>query len=485
MVSSAQRRRKGRRITAVAAAVAVLATGGALVAVTGTAQAAAVGAAYTRTSAWAGGYTGQYVITNDTGRTKSDWTLEFELPAGTTIGSLWNGEHTTRGQRVTVKPPSWKKRLGPGASVTVGFVTRADGTGTGHDPVSCLIGKTKCSAQPGSGTRPTVHPTGRPTPTPSVSVPAPTGTPPTRQPTAPSPSGAVGFSPYVDASLHPAYDLLGAAAKTGIKHFNLAFVRAGRSCNPRWGGVTGLGRNKVARQIGSLRARGGDVRVSFGGGDGSELAQVCSSPAKLATAYAEVVDTYRLTEIDFDIEGKALPDAAANTRRAKAIARLQESRPGLKVTYTLPVRPHGLTQPGVDLLTDARRHGVRISTVNVMAMDFGTAYSGDMSGYAIRAATATHTQLKGILGLSDTAAWKSLAITPMIGLNDIESETFTVRDAGELAAFARSKNIGWLSMWSLARDKRCHGNESAAPAATCSSIRQQPLAFAKALAGSP
>lgn len=121
---------------------------GAAFAFTGTAQAAAVGAVYTKSSSWTGGYTGQYVITNNTAQAQADWTLRFDLPAGTRIDSLWNGTHTVDGQHVTVKPASWNKQLAAGASVTVGFV--ASGTGAPGNPTACLINGVKCSVEQGA-----------------------------------------------------------------------------------------------------------------------------------------------------------------------------------------------------------------------------------------------------------------------------------------------------------------------------------------------
>ncbi|WP_234461021.1 cellulose binding domain-containing protein, partial [Streptomyces sp. MBT51] len=133
MGTSTHRRTTSTRTKAVGAVVAAAIVGGTVFALTGTAQAAAVGATYTRTSGWDGGYTGQYVVTNDSAETRSGWTLEFDLPAGTRIDSLWNGEHTVSGDHVTVRPASWNKDLAPGASVTIGFVTAA--TGTAADPL--------------------------------------------------------------------------------------------------------------------------------------------------------------------------------------------------------------------------------------------------------------------------------------------------------------------------------------------------------------
>ncbi|GAA3395322.1 glycoside hydrolase family 18 protein [Streptomyces roseoviridis] len=489
---TSHRRRTSGRTKVVGAVVAAAVIGGAAFAFSGTAQAAAVGAAYTRTSSWTGGYTGQYVITNETSTVQSGgWTLEFDLPEGTTIGSLWNGEHTVSGRHVTVTPASWNRQLAPGQSVTVGFVTSA--SGTAGDPVDCRINKAACSAG-GATPTPSGRPTGQPTPTavPTPSTPTPTATrtataspTPTPVPTStatPAPGTAARYAPYVDTSLHPAYDLLSTADQTGVKEFNLAFITSGGSCAPLWGGVTDLASDKVAAQIGALRAKGGDVRVSFGGAAGHELALNCSTSTALAAAYGKVIDHYKLTKVDFDIEGAALPDTAANTRRAQAIAQLQKSHPGLNVSFTLPVMPEGLTQPGVDLLADARRNGVRVDTVNIMAMDYGPAYSGDMGQYAISAATATQAQIKGVLDLSDAAAWKAVAVTPMIGVNDVVSEVFKVDDATQLVDFAKSKGIGWLSMWSSTRDKQCAAGAVNYADATCSSILQQPLAFTRAFA---
>ncbi|WP_327300258.1 cellulose binding domain-containing protein [Streptomyces goshikiensis] len=492
MTGNSHRRTTSGKAKAAGALAVAAAVGGTALALTGTAQAASVGAAFTKASSWSTGYTGQYVITNHGGAALKDWTLEFDLPAGTSIASLWNGEQSVSGQHVTVKPPRWDTAgLAPGASVTVGFVTAA-GQDAGA-PTGCLINKEKCSA--GAGATPS--PSGRPTtaPTATATAPQPTVKPtarPTTAPTAttgpkptataPRPSGGAAFAPYVDTSLYPSYDLLDTAAKTGVKEFNLAFVTSGGACSPLWGGTTALDADRVASQIAALRAKGGDVRVSFGGAAGSELGLVCTSADSLAAAYGKVVDTYGLTKVDFDIEGAALPDTAANTRRAQAIAQLQKSHPGLDVSFTLPVMPEGLTQPGVDLIANARQNGVAISAVNIMAMDYGPAYSGDMGGYAIQAATATQAQIKGVLGLGDAAAWKAVAVTPMIGVNDVSSEVFTVQDATQLVEFARAKGLGWLAMWSGARDKQCPGGAKNSADPTCSSILQEPLAFTKAFA---
>ncbi|WP_329243493.1 cellulose binding domain-containing protein [Streptomyces canus] len=462
---SMHRRKVSGRNKLIGGAVAAAVVGGGAVLVTGTAQAAGVGVAYSKTSDWSTGYSAQYVVTNNSGAVDKDWKLEFDLPSGSTLGSLWNGESGVSGRHVTVKPPRWDTDgLAAGESVTVGFVVNGSG-----DPTGCRMDDADCATDGNDTPSPTPTPTATPTPTPT-----PTSTA--------SPSVSTGFAPYVDTSLYPAFDLLASAASTGVKNYNLAFVTDGGGCTPKWGGVTDLASDAVAQQIGALRAKGGDVRVSFGGASGSELATTCSSADALAAAYGKAVDAYGLTKVDFDVEGGALPNTAANTRRAQAIAKLQSQHSGLDVSYTLPVMPEGLTQDGVDLLANAKANGVKIDTVNIMAMDYGPAYSGDMGTYAEQAATATQAQVKGVLGLSDSAAWNAVAVTPMIGVNDVASEIFKVEDASQLVTFAKAKGLGGLSMWSATRDKQCSGGAKPSADATCSSIAQDAFAFSKAFA---
>ncbi|MEU0002930.1 cellulose binding domain-containing protein [Streptomyces sp. NPDC006314] len=476
---STHRRRISGRNKAIGGLVAAAVIGGGAVLLTGTANAAGVNAAYTRTSDWSTGYTGQYVVTNNSGQAEKAWSLEFDLPAGARLSSLWNGESSVSGRHVTVRPAKWDTDgLAPGRSVTVGFVVSGSG-----DPTGCRIDNARCSADGGA----TPEPSGRPTESQSP-APTPTKTATPTQSATPTPTGSTGsgttasagFAPYVDTSLYPAFDLVGAAETTGVKNYNLAFITDGGGCTPKWGGVTDLNGDGVAAQIGSLRAKGGDVRVSFGGASGSELATTCSSADALAAAYGKAVDAFKLTKVDFDVEGGALPDTAANTRRAQAIAKLQARHPNLDVSFTLPVMPEGLTQDGVNLLTNAKSNGVKVDTVNIMAMDYGPSYSGDMGTYAEQAATATQAQVKSVLGLSESAAWKAVAVTPMIGVNDVSSEVFKVDDATQLVNFAKAKGLGWLSMWSATRDKQCDGGTKPTADASCSSLVQDRFAFSKA-----
>ncbi|GHF39489.1 hypothetical protein FHX82_006682 [Amycolatopsis bartoniae] len=487
MSSPNGRHRRRRTLISGAAAALAIAGGVAFAAIPGTASAAGPSAVYVKTGDWSTGYSAQYQVSNPSGQ-DSAWKLTFTLPAGAKVTSLWNASYTVSGQQVTVTPPAWQPTLPADGSVDVGFVV----SGTA-DPTECRINGADCTTP---GTAPTTS--SPPVTTTTTQAPTTTTAPPTTKTTAPPSSttstshpatDASGrFAPYVDTSLYPPYDLISTANATGVKDFTLAFVLSGGGCTPKWGGVSDLNTDGVPGQIGQLRQLGGDVRVSFGGANGTELAQACSDVSSLAAAYGKVISTYGLSKVDFDIEGGALGDVAANTRRAQAIAQLQQqaaaSGTPLDVSFTLPVLPSGLTQDGVNLVQNAKANGVDVNSVNVMAMDYGDGAApnpaGRMGQFAIDAATATQAQIKDVLGLSDADAWHHVAVTPMIGVNDTATEVFTVADATQLAQFAVGKDLAWLAMWSATRDQPCPGGPAGYAQATCSSIDQQPLDFTRA-----
>jgi hypothetical protein len=450
---------------------------------------------YQAGTSWGSGYDGQYTITNQGTAAVSGWSLGFRLPGGTSVSSLWDGSYTDNAGQVTVTSLSWDNTIPAGESVAVGFVTTS--AGQAGQPTGCTINGASCEASTGPGPSPSASATSA-SPAPSSSSPSPSSSPSSRPSSSPSSSpsatpssstssgaptaGATGFAPYVDTSLFPPFNLVTTAKATGVKQFNLAFVVGGGSgCTPEWGGVTAVGDDPVAAQIVALRAIGGDVRISFGGEDGSELAQTCTSVPQLEAAYQQVISGYDVNKIDFDIEGAAVDNTAANARRDQALAALQAQDPGLQVSLTLPVLPSGLPSDEDAVLTGAVQAGVKISAVNVMAMDFGDGPapnpSGQMGTYAIDAATATDAQVASAMGISDTAAWSKVAVTPMIGVNDSSDEIFTLANAQQLVAFAQSKHLAWLTMWSAARDQECPGGAQGFAEPTCSSIVQTPDAF--------
>ena len=296
-----------------------------------------------------------------------------------------------------------------------------------------------------------------------------------------STSSVTSYAPYVSATDVSDNDSAGSPAV-----YNLAFVIAdGSACTPKWNDTDAIGSSAVKSRISALKEDGAEVRVSFGGASGKELAETCSSAAKLAAAYGKALDAADSSLADFDIEGDALTDSDSVDLRSEAIALLQEERSDLTVSFTLPVMPSGLDDDSVALLESANNKAVQVSTVNIMTMNYGETYDGDMGDYALTSAKAAHTQLMEVFGTSESTAWGAMALTSMIGTNDVDGESFSLSDAGQVRDFAESKGIAWVSMWSTFRDQQCEsGNSDEDDALTnCSGVSQEAGAFGEAFAG--
>ena len=305
----------------------------------------------------------------------------------------------------------------------------------------------------------------------------------------PPPPGSKVFAPYVDMGLSADWQLLTIQQQSGIKVFTLGFVVGNGGCTPTWGGVGATVANDtlpngatILSLVQGVRAAGGDVIISFGGASGTELALGCTTVSSLQAAYQAVLNKYSVNSstpvrLDFDIEGGATTDQASINRRNQALVGLKNANPGLVISYTLPVLPTGLVASGVNILNSVKSAGLNVNVINVMAMDYGSANDngGQMGLSAQQAATNTHNQ---VVAAGLTA---SIGVTPMIGINDVNTEIFQLADAQSLLNFANANSyITRLSYWSVARDNgSCPNQGFASP--SCSGISQSNWAFANIL----
>jgi chitinase len=255
-------------------------------------------------------------------------------------------------------------------------------------------------------------------------------------------------APYLQIAGSDAGDMAADMAASGDKYYTLAFLIPQSGCTPEWED-DGSGVGAFESQISALQAAGGNVIISFGGADGGELAETCTSVSSLTAAYLNVVNTYGVTRLDFDIEGGTLSNTAATTRRDQAPASLQKEDPSVQVDFTLGVAPNGLpTGTGSEyaLLQDAKTQGVNVSVVNIMTMDF---YDGQpVINDALSAAQATASQLAGLYGISTSAAYAKMGLTPIAGTND-DGAVFSQSNAQTLESFAASNGVQELSFWEV------------------------------------
>ena len=295
---------------------------------------------------------------------------------------------------------------------------------------------------------------------------------------APASAAVVQVAPYVDMSNNQEPMLNSAATQAGLHNYTAAFV-IGSGCTPIWGDTLPVTNDPTMDQeIATARANGATPIVSFGGAGGSELAMVCTTVSSLQAAYQSVINHLGVNHIDFDIEGAPLDYTANNDVRFKALNGLEAANPGLVVSVTLPVLPTGLAADGVAFLNLAKTDGTRIDLINVMAMDYGASFAGDMGQQAISAAQNTLTQARANWP-SDSYA--NIGVTPMIGQNDTSGEIFTEANASTLVSWASSNGIGRLAFWSVDRDQPCTGTANSLPA--CSEISQSALDFTKIFLG--
>jgi len=290
------------------------------------------------------------------------------------------------------------------------------------------------------------------------------------------------FTPYIDMAMPQDANLSAIAAASGIHNFTLAFVLSSPS-GIGWQGAGTISDDTLANgttilsQVQAIQAAGGDVTISFGGAAGQEAALTAMTAANLQAEYQSVIDRYHVHSLDFDIEGAAVADQRSLTLRDQALVGLKAANPGLNVSFTLPVLPTGLTADGLNVLASAKHDGLNVDLVNIMTMDYGASVDngGQMGVDAINATIATEKQIAS-LGLPS-----KIGITPMIGVNDVASEVFTLADAQALVNYAQmDANVARLAMWSVARD---NGNSAGAPYASpdSSGIAQQPYAFSAIL----
>ena len=288
------------------------------------------------------------------------------------------------------------------------------------------------------------------------------------------------YAPYLmpqpTPDLPPDY-LSQLSAVSGIRYFTLAFIvdrgGDGTGCQASWGPRTpGAMETALAPAIRNLRSKGGDVLISFGGEAGKELALVCNDATALQAQYQAVIDKYNVAVLDLDIEGNALKDAASIERRNAALAAIQTANPGVQVSYTLPVATNGLTQGGIALLNSAMSHGVRVAVVNLMTMDYGGA--ADPLAMGPHAMTAVNGAVAQML---DNGIRARIGICPMIGLNDVKPEVFSLSDARLIADWAQANPIVTrLSMWSVSRDSACPEGSTRA-GSSCSGVAQKQYEF--------
>ncbi len=223
----------------------------------------------------------------------------------------------------------------------------------------------------------------------------------------------------------------------------------------------------AALNVAEFRRAGQPYIIATGGEAGIFT---CDSAAGLRRFVARY-DSPQLVGLDFDIEGRQTPRQIGELVAAGAA--LQQARPGLRISFTLATHAsadgslRSLNATGDVVMAALAATHFDAAVINLMVMNYGPADARwcvlraevppstapaaapacDMGRSAIQAAQNVHAKY-GV-------PFERIALTAMLGENDVAGNVFTPADAQVLAAGARQLGLAGVHYWSLGRDQPC------------------------------
>ena len=293
------------------------------------------------------------------------------------------------------------------------------------------------------------------------------------------------FSPYKDVTINMNWNTyqMQSAAATGaalpvvgsgslvsqyipkLPALTVAFA-TGSCGSETWGGVSGA--NWAAENVPQLQAADLDYVVSTGGAAGTFT---CASTAGMESFIARYASP-NLVGIDFDIEGGQSASDIQNLVAAAAGAQAQY--PNLQFSFTLATLGAsdgsygGVNSLGNEVVEAVLGSSLNKYVINLMTMDYGSA-SSSVCVVSSGSCEMAQSAIQAVQNLEHTYGIPAskIAVTPMIGMNDATSETFTTADVNTLTSYAVSNGLAGLHFWSLDRDTPC-SDDYASP--TCNSV---------------
>lgn len=243
--------------------------------------------------------------------------------------------------------------------------------------------------------------------------------------------------------------------QAGGRPATLTWAFANGECgNEVWDGRPG--QDVAAANVPAFAHAGVKYIVSTGGQGG---VFTCGTDAGMERFIARY-ESPQLTGFDFDIE-EHQTDAQIRAL-AERIAAAQRKRPRLRFSFTVATHAASdgskasLNPTAQRVLAAVRAAGIKDYVLNLMTMDYGVASTKvcvlrgercDMGASALQAARNTHEKY-GV-------PYNQIAVTPMIGVNDVIENVFTVDDAATVARGVRELGLAGLHYWSLDRDVPC------------------------------
>jgi hypothetical protein len=247
----------------------------------------------------------------------------------------------------------------------------------------------------------------------------------------------------------------------------LAFA-TGTCGSETWGGASGA--SWASENIPQLQNSKLNYVVSTGGQAGTFT---CASTAGMEAFIARYASP-NLVGIDFDIEGGQTQSDIQNLVNAAAGAQAQY--PNLQFSFTLATLAAsdgsygGVNSLGNEVVQAVLGSSLKNYVINLMTMDYGSA-SSSVCVVVSGSCEMGQSAIQAVKNLEHTYGIPAskIAVTPMIGLNDNTSETFTPADVDTLTSYAAGNGLAGLHLWSLDRDTPCATTTTYA-SPTCNSL---------------
>ena len=433
-------------------------------------------------STWTGGYEGGIAVKNLSSNPlpagASGWQAAIKFPDANTARNVflngpWNFQVSIANYgTVTLSPESWAASLPSGGLTVSGFgggnVANLQ-TATSANQSVTVVFSTSVPNPP--------TPTPTPTPTPVPVLPQPTGK-----------FNGLLFSPYKDVTLSMNWNdtvistnvqgslspLLTVLPKN-VPAVTWAFA-TGECGNENWAGI-----NPDVLALANVQnfvTANVNYVISTGGAAGILTCTTETGMQTFINRYASA----NLVGIDFDIEGNQ--SQTDINHLVQQVAAVQASYPNLRFSFTLATlgSSNGLVTSnlygdlnalGDGVIKAIKQYGLSNYTINLMVMDFGAASTSvcvvangvcDMGNTAIQAAI----NLNAKYGIP----FSQIELTPMIGLNDVASETFSLQNVDTLSQWALNNKLAGIHFWSIDRDTPCSQTSASA---ICSSLTNVPV----------
>ena len=440
-------------------------------------------------SSWDSGYGGSITVKNLSSQVfaagAAGWQAKVKFPDLATAKDVfksgpWNFQVAFGNDgTVTLHPMSWASALAAGETATSGF----NGGATANLQKAASADSTVTVLYSASATTPS---------TPDTSTATPVITPPPVDNNFGLPTGSVMggflFSPYKDVGISMNWNTnVMSTAATGtlsplltvlpnkVPAVTWAFA-TGECGQENWAGIKPDA--LAAANVKTFTAANKNYVLSTGGAAG---AFTCSSVEGMRT-FINRYASKNLVGVDFDIE--AGQTASAIETLVKQVQAVEGDYPNLRFSFTIATlgssnglaasAPYGdLSVTGYNVMKALSKYPLANYTINLMVMDYGAAGAGvcvvggdgrcDMGQTAIQAAK----NLTARYGVPS----ERIELTPMIGVNDVRDELFSLQDTDTMVEWARSNHLAGVHFWSVDRDTPC-SQSSASP--ICSSVPTVP-----------